>query len=401
MAPGLSIGTSAFTTQPWMTATNVGMFSPMSMGTSIYSTGTSSSSSSSSYGTANETAEQREKRIERELKRKNDAVANETKKAKQELISEMQNNPDVFAELTDEEEKILLDYMTKMDKATDNKGIMAEGMSVGTAAMCYVPLVAMGGTAVSYVGSGLGWCGRQLGMDKVGNAIAQSSTGKWVGNTYNTVKNSEIVTGTRNFISKVDAAPTNIVNKAASGVQLSEKAAKFTTWGTNFSAQVASKGAIGAAVVTVMDDFDELGVAYKDSFGSGLKQTGQTAVKAGAAAGGFWAGAKGGAILGAKIGALCGPVGAAIGSVVGALGGGLLGTWLAKKAAKAVVGKDVGDKIRDQQAIEAANVKKADEITEGQAGAVGSVLAYAQNDQELDEKTLAVLNKLATRTGMA
>ena len=70
MAPGLSIGTSAFTTQPWMTATNVGMFSPMSMGTSIYSTGTSSSSSSSSYGTANETAEQRENVLNVNLKEK-------------------------------------------------------------------------------------------------------------------------------------------------------------------------------------------------------------------------------------------------------------------------------------------------------------------------------------------
>lgn len=401
MGTGLSISSSMFASQPWMTSSNVSTFAPMSMGTSIYST-TSSSGSGSSYSTANETAEQREKRIERELKKKNEAIDAKTKKAQEELIAQMQQNPDMFAELTEEEEKILLEYMTKVDKAENGKGAFDTGnmMQLGSTAMTCAYTLPLVGTALSYGGSALSWCGKKVGLDKVGNYVADSKLGQGVSSAYNTAKNSNLVQGSKSVIQKVNAAPASVIDKAASTASMGEKAGKFVNWSKGMTNTVANKGAIAAAVVTVTEDMDELAVAYKDGVGSGLKQTGQTAVKAGAAAGGFWAGAKGGAFLGAKVGACFGPVGAAVGGLLGGLAGGLFGSWGAKKVAKAVVGKDVGDKIREQQALEAANAQQGTELSESQMMAVGNVLAYAQQDQEIDEKTMAVLNKLAARTGM-
>ena len=398
MGQGLSIGTSAFAMQP-MVSSNLAGMGTASMVSSVFGTGTSSGSSG--YASANETAEQREKRLEREIQKKENEIARNTRKEQQALIAQMQQNPDVFAELTDEEEKILLEYMTKMDKAENDKGIIQEGMSVGSAAMCYVPLVGMVGTGVSYLGHGAAWCGRKIGLDKVGNSIANSKPGRWVADTASSVKNSGVVRGSRKFLHTVDRAPSNIIHKATKGAQMGAKATKTVNWCKNMTTQVASKGAAAAAITTVIDDFDELGVAYKDGFGSGVKQTAQTAVKAGAAAGGFWVGAKGGAALGASIGSCLGPIGSAVGGLVGGLVGGIFGSWGAKKVAKAVVGQDVGDKIREEQTLQVANAEKGAELSENQLVAVNNVLAYAQQDQEIDEKTMAVLSKLATRSGLA
>lgn len=396
MGTGLSIGTSMFASQPWMASTNIGMFSPMSMGTSIYSSGTSSSGSGSSYASSTETAEQREKRIKRELDKKNQAIASQNRKAQQELISQMQQNPDMFSALTDEEEQILLNYMQKMDNAENNKGAFNGGnmMQLGSTAMTCAYALQMAGTVASYGGSAAKWCSDKVGLTKVGNAIADSKAGKWVSKTATSVKNSGFVQGTKNIVTTINNAPTNVINKAAEGATMGTKATNFVAGSAKFTGTVAKYGAVSAAVITVMEDVDELSIAYKDGFGSGVKQTGQTAVKAGAAAGGFWAGAKGGAFLGAKIGACCGPIGAAIGGVVGGLLGGLVGFWGAKKVAKAVVGKDVGDKIREQQAVEATKVGQGQELTESQTIALSSVAQFAQQDSEIDEKTLAVLQKI-------
>ena len=95
MTPGLSVSSSMFAYQPYLPNTN---FAAMGMGGSIYSAG-AASGSTSTYASANETAEQREKRIEREIANKNRAIDSQTQKAQQELIAQMQKFRDVFSAL--------------------------------------------------------------------------------------------------------------------------------------------------------------------------------------------------------------------------------------------------------------------------------------------------------------
>lgn len=369
MAPGLSIGTSAFTTQPWMTPTNIGMFSPMSIGTSIYSTGTSSSSSSSSYGTANETAEQREKRIERELKNKNEATTTQARKA-------AEINPKVLKTLTEEEQKILLEYMDKINAQTHQIKFL-DSSACGAILPCIytlrdaakeVPVSAVTSTAATVEATG----------------AAEAATG-----FRGTVKNA---LGKVDYQVQYDKALAKAVEK---GKTVGEFGTTVSKYGNALTKGLTSKGtAVFVAVGTVLEDVGDLTTAYKDSFGSGLKQTGQTAVKAGAAGVGFWAGAKAGAAGGAALGGLAGPVGAAIGGAVGAIIGGLVGCWGGKKLATAAVGKNVGAKIREGQAVEVATADKDSKLNENNLASVQSVLQFAQTDVTADEKTMAVLNKL-------
>ena len=71
-----------------------------------------------------------------------------------------------------------------------------------------------------------------------------------------------------------------------------------------------------------------------------------------------------------------------------------MGQWGAKKAAKAIVGKDVGDKLREQQDLDIASNKEGAKQNENNLASVQTVLQFAQTDTTMDEKTQAVLAKL-------
>ena len=126
---------------------------------------------------------------------------------------------------------------------------------------------------------------------------------------------------------------------------------------------------------------------------SGIKQVGQTTVKAaGSAVGwgvgravGAWAGAK----LGAMIGTTClGPgIGTAVGGLLGLVGGSV-GMCLANKLTKAIVGQDVGEKIKQE---------KMAETQEGQIELVQYAAQQAQAGKPMDAQTMQALNNVATQ----
>lgn len=122
----------------------------------------------------------------------------------------------------------------------------------------------------------------------------------------------------------------------------------------------------------------------------GMKQLGQTTVKAvgntlGWAAGeaaGIWAATK----LGASIGTAFGPgVGTVIGGVAGLIGGSI-GMWLAGKATKSIVGEDVANKVE---------AKKLAQTPEGKAQLLTLVAEKAQKNEEVPQNVMFAAQNVA------
>lgn len=148
----------------------------------------------------------------------------------------------------------------------------------------------------------------------------------------------------------------NAANTATKTVKVGKTATSIVK-GCGSLTKAASAGTVGCmtALSVAIEDMGDITYAYKyGKKGDGLKQTGQTAVKAGAAGVGAWAGAKAGLAAGAKIGAAIGSIfpgagtaiGMGIGAAVGFIGGGLLGGILGKRTAQKAVGKDVGERLQ-------------------------------------------------------
>ncbi len=122
----------------------------------------------------------------------------------------------------------------------------------------------------------------------------------------------------------------------------------------------------------------------------GMKQLGQTTVKAvgntlGWAAGeaaGIWAATK----LGASIGTAFGPgVGTVIGGVAGLIGGSI-GMWLAGKATKSIVGDDVANKVE---------AKKLAQTPEGKAQLLTLVAEKVQKNEEVPQNVMFAAQNVA------
>lgn len=122
----------------------------------------------------------------------------------------------------------------------------------------------------------------------------------------------------------------------------------------------------------------------------GMKQLGQTTVKAvgntlGWAAGeaaGIWAATK----LGASIGTAFGPgVGTVIGGVAGLIGGSV-GMWLAGKATKALVGDDVANKVE---------AKMLAQTPEGKAQLLTLVAEKAQKNEDVPQNVMFAAQNVA------
>lgn len=122
----------------------------------------------------------------------------------------------------------------------------------------------------------------------------------------------------------------------------------------------------------------------------GMKQLGQTTVKAvantvGWAAGeaaGIWAATK----LGATIGTAFGPgVGTAIGGIAGLIGGSIC-MWLTGKATKALVGDDVANKVE---------AKKLAQTPEGKAQLLTLVAEKAQKNEDVPQNVMFAAQNVA------
>lgn len=160
-----------------------------------------------------------------------------------------------------------------------------------------------------------------------------------------------------------------------------------------FRSQGIKGGAFFAAMEFLMD-FGKIRSAFSDEAlkkdpNSGVKQLGQTSVKAAGSIIGWTVGEAVGAAAGAKIGAavgtaFCPGLGTAIGAVAGLVGGSI-GTWAMGKLTKKLVGEDVGSKVE---------VEKMKKTAQGQAQLLQLTAQQAQDDKKLDPKVAQALQNV-------
>ena len=139
-------------------------------------------------------------------------------------------------------------------------------------------------------------------------------------------------------------------------------------------------------------DFGKIRSAFSKDSTTGVKQLGQTSVKAAGSIIGWTVGEAVGAAAGAKIGAavgtaFCPGLGTAIGAVAGLVGGSI-GTWAMGKLTHKIVGEDVGSKVE---------VQKMKKTAQGQQQLLQLTLAQAQEDKKnnkLDPKVAQALNNV-------
>ena len=186
---------------------------------------------------------------------------------------------------------------------------------------------------------------------------------------------------------------TDSAVKAAVDKKLAEKAA--TGYGEAIKKGFKSQGIKGGGFFAAMEflmDFGKIRTAFSKDSSTGVKQLGQTSVKAAGSIIGWTVGEAVGAAAGAKIGAAVGTVfcpglGTAIGAVAGLVGGSI-GTWAMGKLTKKLVGEDVGSKV------EVDNMKKT---AQGQQQLLELTLNQAkedQNNKKLDPKVAQALQNV-------
>lgn len=165
--------------------------------------------------------------------------------------------------------------------------------------------------------------------------------------------------------------------------KIAEKAAELTashsSKGFKSIFKKGLKGGVLMGILEVVMGLPKIFTAFGKDSETGMKQLGQTSVKAGLNTVGWIAGEAAGmwawGALGAKIGTCFGPgVGTLIGGAVGMIGG-AIGTWIAQKAGKALVGTDVADKIE---------AEKLTQSTEGQAQLIQMVQDKVAKNEQID-----------------
>lgn len=170
--------------------------------------------------------------------------------------------------------------------------------------------------------------------------------------------------------------------------------------------QALKKGGIGASLLfagielffgmgnikTAFAKDKEDKAAGKASQNYGMKQLGQTTVKALGNAAGWAAGEAAGiwaaGALGAKIGTFFGPgVGTAIGGVIGMVGG-AIGMWLTGKVTKALVGDDIANQI---------NVNNKLKTEQGQQELLFEVGQIIKKDKDVNPQVASAFNTIITQ----
>ena len=183
---------------------------------------------------------------------------------------------------------------------------------------------------------------------------------------------------------------TDTAVKSAVDKKLAEKA--VTGYGEAIKKGFKSQGIKGGGFFAAMEflmDFGKIRTAFSKDSSTGVKQLGQTSVKAAGSIIGWTVGEAVGAAAGAKIGAavgttFCPGLGTAIGAVAGLVGGSI-GTWAMGKLTKKLVGEDVGSKV------EVDNMKKT---AQGQAQLLELTAQQAKDDKKLDPKVKQALQNV-------
>lgn len=183
---------------------------------------------------------------------------------------------------------------------------------------------------------------------------------------------------------------TDTAVKSAVDKKLAEKA--VTGYGEAIKKGFKSQGIKGGGFFAAMEflmDFGKIRTAFSKDSSTGVKQLGQTSVKAAGSIIGWTVGEAVGAAAGAKIGAavgtaFCPGLGTAIGAVAGLVGGSI-GTWAMGKLTKKLVGEDVGSKVE---------VEKMKKTAQGQAQLLQLTTQQAQDDKKLDPKVAQALQNV-------
>ena len=183
---------------------------------------------------------------------------------------------------------------------------------------------------------------------------------------------------------------TDTAVKSAVDKKLAEKA--VTGYGEAIKKGFKSQGIKGGGFFAAMEflmDFGKIRTAFSKDSSTGVKQLGQTSVKAAGSIIGWTVGEAVGAAAGAKIGAavgtaVCPGLGTAIGAVAGLVGGSI-GTWAMGKLTKKLVGEDVGSKVE---------VEKMKKTAQGQAQLLQLTAQQAQDDKKLDPKVAQALQNV-------
>ena len=183
---------------------------------------------------------------------------------------------------------------------------------------------------------------------------------------------------------------TDTAVKSAVDKKLAEKA--VTGYGEAIKKGFKSQGIKGGGFFAAMEflmDFGKIRTAFSKDSSTGVKQLGQTSVKAAGSIVGWTVGEAVGATAGAKIGAavgttFCPGLGTAIGAVAGLVGGSI-GTWAMGKLTKKLVGEDVGSKVE---------VEKMKKTAQGQAQLLQLTAQQAQDDKKLDPKVAQALQNV-------
>lgn len=183
---------------------------------------------------------------------------------------------------------------------------------------------------------------------------------------------------------------TDTAVKSAVDKKLAEKA--VTGYGEAIKKGFKSQGIKGGGFFAAMEflmDFGKIRTAFSKDSSTGVKQLGQTSVKAAGSIIGWTVGEAVGAAAGAKIGAavgtaFCPGLGTAIGAVAGLVGGSI-GTWAMGKLTKKLVGEDVGSKVE---------VEKMKKTAQGQAQLLQLTAQQAQDDKKLDPKVKQALQNV-------
>ena len=147
------------------------------------------------------------------------------------------------------------------------------------------------------------------------------------------------------------------------------------------------KDFIGFMIFESIFSAGKIVTAFGKDTDTGIKQTGQSLVKAASGTAGWCLGRAGGTLLGAKVGAMIGSAFPGVGTAVGALVGftiGSIGMWAGHKLGTAIVGQDIADKI------EAQNLTKT---PEGQAQLLQYTAEKIQKGEKVDPKAQLALQK--------
>ena len=155
--------------------------------------------------------------------------------------------------------------------------------------------------------------------------------------------------------------------------------------------RVGGKWGLAFGAFEFLGSIGKINAAFQEDTATGMKQLGQSVVKAGASTLGWQAGEALGVWGASKLTPMISKkFGGKWGTLIGALARpvcAVVSSWFSRKVAKAVVGEDVANKVQ---------AKQASQTLEGQQMMLQDVIARAQAGEKIDVPTQQALQKLMT-----